>query len=704
MPTNPGGDVDRSSVGSGNSLGERPQVKITRKHTIVYPSAEAPRCPQCESEGLRHFNFSECTPCMELLRNETTTVPQILAMLRHWNPVTQKHMHIIASEILRRGSNVNDRDGLTDMSLLHYAAKGGALAGPSVAGQTVTALLDRGADLKLRCRWTDMTALHYAVFFDVPNVVEILLKAGKRSDVEATSNDFEGGTSLHIAAANLNVESAKLLVQYGANVNATDNLGRIPNDVIPPTLDPDLVPEDAIVTLKDLLRPDSRDEILASPHTSVSGRVLLQSLGLKIGDQIMVSPNKVGTLRYCGTIHFATGVWAGVELDEPSGKNDGSLAGVSYFNCPANRGVFVPITKVSRPSQMGSDLHPSPRRDRIFSFPKLDVSHVTSKVQTEPDPVNAGLPGNREVDQPTAVKSITSDFPLLATEKNSATLKDKPCKALHKSPRLRVGRGASDPSVEPLQLVVGDRVVVGNKRKGVLRFVGETKFASGIWAGVELDSPQGKNDGSVNGMEYFKCPPAHGVFALVGRVRRILPEEEAGSDESLKDASISQSSTDGSTTSSSRKSSVSQSAQATSSFRDNGGKTERTEKPDKSEKGDKGGSTSTATAAAGDKWADKGEKQIISTMLKKSCNWLREGMNVFVQKELGILRYIGPVHFDEGTFLGVEFRQPIGKNDGTVGGTRYFRCRSGHGLLVRPCFVNIRGINGAKLFEQKEPS
>lgn len=73
----------------------------------------------------------------------------------------------------------------------------------------------------------------------------------------------------------------------------TDNLGRTPNEVIPPTLDPDLVPEDAIVTLKDLLRSDSRDEILASPQTSVSGRVLLQSLGLKIGDQIMVSPNKV---------------------------------------------------------------------------------------------------------------------------------------------------------------------------------------------------------------------------------------------------------------------------------------------------------------------------------------------------------------------------------------------------------------------------
>ena len=29
-------------------------------------------------------------------------------------------------QILRRGANVNDRDGLTDMSMLHYACKAGA--------------------------------------------------------------------------------------------------------------------------------------------------------------------------------------------------------------------------------------------------------------------------------------------------------------------------------------------------------------------------------------------------------------------------------------------------------------------------------------------------------------------------------------------------------------------------------------------------
>ncbi|XP_055969963.1 kinesin-like protein KIF13B isoform X1 [Sorex fumeus] len=65
--------------------------------------------------------------------------------------------------------------------------------------------------------------------------------------------------------------------------------------------------------------------------------------------------------------------------------------------------------------------------------------------------------------------------------------------------------------------------------------------------------------------------------------------------------------------------------------------------------------------------------------------WLREGEHVTVgAHKTGIVRYVGPTDFQEGTWVGVELDSPSGKNDGCIGGRQYFRCRPGHGLLVRP--------------------
>jgi len=51
--------------------------------------------------------------------------------------------------------------------------------------------------------------------------------------------------------------------------------------------------------------------------------------------------------------------------------------------------------------------------------------------------------------------------------------------------------------------------------EGILSFVGKTEFKDGIWYGIRLfNEGQGKNDGSVNGVYYFDCPPSSGVFVL----------------------------------------------------------------------------------------------------------------------------------------------------------------------------------------------
>ena len=84
-------------------------------------------------------------------------------------------------QVLKRGAHINDRDGLTDMTLLHYASKSGAagIGDAHLAAEVVNMLLAKGADPNIRCRWTNMTALHYAAYFDVVPVIKILLKATK---------------------------------------------------------------------------------------------------------------------------------------------------------------------------------------------------------------------------------------------------------------------------------------------------------------------------------------------------------------------------------------------------------------------------------------------------------------------------------------------------------------------------------------------
>ena len=53
-------------------------------------------------------------------------------------------------------------------------------------------------------------------------------------------------------------------------------------------------------------------------------------------------------MRYIGDIAEIPGVgaWIGVELDEPTGKNNGSVKGKRYFECKANSGAFVRAERV----------------------------------------------------------------------------------------------------------------------------------------------------------------------------------------------------------------------------------------------------------------------------------------------------------------------------------------------------------------------
>lgn len=72
---------------------------------------------------------------------------------------------------------------------------------------------------------------------------------------------------------------------------------------------------------------------------------------------------KRGDVMYVGKPEFATGWWVGVKYDEPMGKNDGTVKGQRYFQCPPRFGHFV------RPANVAVGDYPE-----IDLFDELDTT------------------------------------------------------------------------------------------------------------------------------------------------------------------------------------------------------------------------------------------------------------------------------------------------------------------------------------------
>uniref|UniRef100_A0A8C5MVT3 CAP-Gly domain containing linker protein family member 4 n=1 Tax=Leptobrachium leishanense TaxID=445787 RepID=A0A8C5MVT3_9ANUR len=622
-------------------------------HAVTFSVSAAPMPSDCE---FSFFDPNDAS-CQDILFDPTTSIPELFAILRQWVPQVQQSIDVIGDEILKRRCGVNDRDGLTDMTLLHYTCKSGAhgIGDAETAAKFASRLIELGADISLRSRWTNMNALHYAAYFDVPELVPVLLKASKPKDVDATCSDFEFGTALHIAASNLCLGALRSLLEHGANSAFRDDRGRVPADVVPDPVDMPLEMADAAAVAKEIKQilldavPSSCDLSSSTVHSydDVYDSATLQPAGLKLGDRVLIAGQKVGTLRFCGPTQFASGQWAGIEMDEAEGKNDGSVGGIQYFKCPSKHGIFAPVSKISKALEsMKTFIKSSSNKSSVsVKSQKMDLSKVTSKI-------NTGL---------TLSKRSSACESFLGTDENA-----KPA-AAKKGPNVRhvVETSQEQPEFQP-----GDRVLVVGRRSGTVRFYGKTNFAPGFWCGVELDKPHGKNDGSVAGVEYFTCPLKHGVFAPPSRVQRITGSMDSLSEISPNKLNYSFPGFRRSYSSTSTNASPKDADRRLS---------RRSKKPVLRRSW-----SSSAASGAGDG----------AVKLKKGSQVLLPSSN-----EMAIIRYMGPADFAPGLWLGLELRNAKGKHDGSVGDKRYFHCKPNHGVLVRPSRVTYRGINGSKLVD-----
>ncbi|KWU44383.1 hypothetical protein RHOSPDRAFT_33944 [Rhodotorula sp. JG-1b] len=100
-----------------------------------------------------------------------------------------------------------------------------------------------------------------------------------------------------------------------------------------------------------------------------------------------------------------------------------------------------------------------------------------------------------------------------------------PTQAPTRTPMRRSSLAPPLPSSEPrVGTSVEFELSAGETMTGTLRFIGGVEGKAGVWAGVELDDDfagRGKNDGSVQGTQYFACPPQCGLFLPVAKVRAV---------------------------------------------------------------------------------------------------------------------------------------------------------------------------------------
>lgn len=88
-------------------------------------------------------------------------------------------------------------------------------------------LVDQGADID-EVDLQGMTPLHFAAMFGHAEVIQVLIQAG--ADIQATDED-DGRSPLHYAARNNNAEAAKALIEGGADVDVEDNFGETPMEL-----------------------------------------------------------------------------------------------------------------------------------------------------------------------------------------------------------------------------------------------------------------------------------------------------------------------------------------------------------------------------------------------------------------------------------------------------------------------------------------
>ncbi|KAG5294564.1 p150 dynactin NUDM [Histoplasma ohiense] len=162
---------------------------------------------------------------------------------------------------------------------------------------------------------------------------------------------------------------------------------------------------------------------------------------LSPGQVVCLSDGRNAIIRFIGSTSFAPGDWIGVELGEPTGKNDGSVQGERYFDCEHGFGMFV------RPAAVVSVLE-QPKQEERKTGPKGGLHGASQRSRPPSGTAGGGLvPKKQSVPGPNASrKQSTTSSPSPAPRPGAP---GRPLRSPTKSPTKQLSTTSRTSTIGP---------------------------------------------------------------------------------------------------------------------------------------------------------------------------------------------------------------------------------------------------------------
>lgn len=135
----------------------------------------------------------------------------------------------------------------------------------------------------------------------------------------------------------------------------------------------------------------------------------------KVGDRVeLLGKDVLGKVAYVGMTEFSTGLWIGVILDEPKGKNNGTVQGKAYFSCPDNFGIFLRQSQVKSLEDMSSSRTSVGSSASSTGRPSIGGSKLKPPTTGAPRKISSGADRKSSIGHPKAPSRTASTLSVAA--------------------------------------------------------------------------------------------------------------------------------------------------------------------------------------------------------------------------------------------------------------------------------------------------